>query len=129
MTPEEKFQDESYKRILAQRAIQMAIYEERIRLGMRGKKSEVDRGAIEVGQQIEVFVKSLKKDVSGWRAPCTVIALDNEGNIDYKWQGRVLKAPTHLTRPPAPDLGIFSLSDGGSDLLKSEEIRLSLIHI
>ena len=62
MTPEEKFQDESYKRILAQRAIQNSIYEERIRLGMRGKAPETDRETIEVGQQLEVFVKAKKKD-------------------------------------------------------------------
>ena len=60
MTPEEKFQDESYKRILAQRAIQNSIYEERIRVGMRGKKPEVDRSDLEVGQQVEVFVKAKK---------------------------------------------------------------------
>ena len=124
MTREEKFQDESYKRILAQRAIQNSIYEERIRLGMRGKQPEVDRSDLEVGQQIEVFVKAKKKDESGWRSPCTVVALDNEGNLDYKWQGQILKAPTHLTRPPAPDLGIFNLSSSGHDLLQMDEIKL-----
>ena len=51
MTPEEKFQDESYKRILAQRAIQNSIYEERIRLAQRGKAPEADRDSIEIGRQ------------------------------------------------------------------------------
>ena len=81
MTPEEKFQDESYKRILAQRAIQNSIYEERIRLGMRGKEPAADRHSIEVGQQLEVFVKSRIKDESGWRSPSIVVAIDPEGNI------------------------------------------------
>ena len=124
MTPEEKFQDESYKRILAQRAIQNAIYEERIRLAQRGKAPETDRDATEVGQQLEVFVKSKKKDESGWRSPCVVVAKDGEGNIDYKWQGQILKAPAHMTRAMAPDLQIFNLSESGTDLVHCEEIRL-----
>ena len=87
---------------------------------MRGKAPETDPDTIEVGQQLEVFVKAKKKDETGWRSPCIVIALDNEGNIDYKWQGQVYKTPTHLMRVMAPDLGIFNLSENGFDLLKSE---------
>ena len=93
----------------AQRAIQNSVYEERIRLGTRGKGPEADRQTVEIGQQLEVFVKSKIKDESGWRSPCIVVAIDSEGNIDYKWQGQILKTPTHLTRPMAPDLGIFNL--------------------
>ena len=83
MTPEEKFQDEGYKRILAQRAIQNAIYEERIRLGMRGKGPEVDKHSIEVGQQIEVFVKSKKKDAEGGTGWIDILTPDGQ-NISSK---------------------------------------------
>ena len=69
-------------------------------------------------------MKSKKKDENGWRSPCVVVAKDGEGNIDYKWQGQILKAPAHMTRAMAPDLQIFNLSESGTDLVHCEEIRL-----
>ena len=96
-TPEERMQDTLYKQMLAKRAVEQAIYESRLAIAMRGKKPETDRTKIQVGQQIEVFVKPDKKDVSGWRRPCTVISIDTACNIEYRWQGVIRKTPTHLT--------------------------------
>ena len=127
-TPEERMQDTLYKQMLAKRAVEQAIYESRLAIAMRGKKPETDRTKIQVGQQIEVFVKPDKKDVSGWRRPCTVISIDTAGNIEYRWQGVIRKTPTHLTRPMAQDLGIFSLSSESPDLLECEELRILMEH-
>ena len=47
----------------------------------------MNREDIEIGSQIEVYVKPGRKDVIGWRRNCTVISMDSEGNVDYRWQG------------------------------------------
>ncbi len=78
------------------------------------------------GQEIEVFVKPKFKDESGWRRPCTVISIDQDGNIDYRWQGTIWKTSAHLTRQPAPNLGIFTVSEG--ELIEAEEIRMLMDH-
>ena len=100
LTSEERMEDTLWKRMVAQRAIHQAIFESRISVAARGKGSEVNREDIEIGNQIEVYVKPNKKDVIGWRRNCTVISIDSEGKVDYRWQGRIFKAPAHLTRPP-----------------------------
>ena len=76
--------------MVGQRAIQQAIFESRISVAARGKRPEVKREDIEIGSQIEVYVKPNKKDAIGWRRNCTVISIDSEGNVDYRWQGRIL---------------------------------------
>ena len=97
MTSEERMEDSLWKRMVAQRAIQQAIFESRISVAARGKAPEVNRADIEIGSQIEVYVKPNKKDAIGWWINCTVISIDTEGNVDYRWQGRIFKAPAHLT--------------------------------
>ena len=87
---------------------------------MRGKAPEVSREDVTVGEEIEVFVKSPKKDESGWRRPCKVVSIDDDGNIDYRWQGTIKRTSTHLTRKPAPKLGIFALSTDAEHLLDCE---------
>ena len=92
-------------------------------LASRGKKPEVNREDIEVGAPIEVYVKPGRKDALGWRRNCTVISIDHEGNIDYRWQGTIKKTSVHLTRPPAQDLGIFHVSDPDGGLIYMDEMK------
>ena len=68
--------------MLAQRAIQQAIFEVRMQVAARGKKPEVNREDIEIGSQIEVYVKPGRKDAIGWRRNCLVISVDQEGKVD-----------------------------------------------
>jgi len=111
-TPEAKMHCIMYRRMLAQRAFQQAIYEARMKIAARGKGPSISREDMKAGMKVEVFHKvdraKKEKDVSGWRKECVILDVDDEATVSYKWQGSILKAPSHLVRPEAEQLVLWN---------------------
>ncbi|CAK0873269.1 unnamed protein product [Prorocentrum cordatum] len=89
---------------------------ERLKIAARTRtRPAAQLGDLRVGDSVDIFRDPPNKDVTGWRGPCKVVAMDraDEGIIDVRWQGRTLpcrpadvrKAVTWLTLMAAPGRG------------------------
>ncbi len=107
---EGKFTDALVKRMLAHRALRQAIYDARFKIAQRRKSPQISRDDFKVGQEVEVYYKPEmgKKDITGWRRPCVIVGINEEGAVEYRWQGKILSAPPHLVREAVPPLAFLS---------------------
>ncbi|CAK0851968.1 unnamed protein product [Prorocentrum cordatum] len=90
--------------------------ETRLKIAARTRtRPAAQLGDLRVGDSVDIFRDPPNKDVTGWRGPCKVVAMDraDEGTIDVRWQGRTLpcrpadvrKAVTWWTLIAAPGRG------------------------
>ncbi|CAK0892089.1 unnamed protein product, partial [Prorocentrum cordatum] len=90
--------------------------QERLKMAARTQtRPAAQLGDLRAGDSVDIFRDPPNKDVTGWRGPCKVVAMDraDEGIIDVRWQGRTLpcrpadvrKAVTWLTLMAAPGRG------------------------
>ena len=52
-----------------------------------------------VGQLVDVYIKTPKKDQEGWRGPGVILGFIGEGRATIRWQSNVKDLPFNLIRP------------------------------
>ena len=87
------------KRLQATAAFQQALLELRLaRAVQAGPRADLQQD-YSVGMLVDVYRSTTRKDLSGWRGPCSVMALSGEGMITVKWQGIFLDVAIRNVRP------------------------------
>ena len=73
-----------------------------------GKSPEMDVRAIEKRALVDVWAPVARQSISPWRKKCVVVDSSPEGEVDCRWQSRVLKVgPSHV-RPHVAAIGFFA---------------------
>ncbi|MEI6872344.1 MAG: reverse transcriptase domain-containing protein, partial [Verrucomicrobiota bacterium] len=55
--------------------------------------------AYTIGQLVDVYIKTPKKDQEGWRGPGVILGFIGEGRATVRWQSSVKDLPFNLIRP------------------------------
>ena len=63
-----------------------------------------------IGQHVDFFRRSERKQLEGWRGPAIVLQLLTEGYIALRWQSQVHDVPVNLVRPHANRKAITAIT-------------------
>ena len=64
-----------------------------------GRPRADEQRTFRIGQWVDCWRKPKNKDMTGWRGPCVVLALQGEGFLTLRWQGVCFDLPVHHCRP------------------------------
>lgn len=115
-----------FKRTLALRAIQQAIWEARMQEAARGKERVVNRNDFPVGTKIEVYEIPKRKNYSGWQGPCVVVRNSPEA-ISYEHQGVIKMTEPRKCRLALINLVVYWFREGDSEPVELFRVEEMLI--
>ena len=86
-------------RVRATQALQEAILQSRVNRTSRARPRTENAMIYSVGTEIDIYKRTTRKDLSGWRGPAVVVAVSGEGMVTVRWQGQYMDVLPHMCRP------------------------------
>ena len=80
-------------------AFQQAIIDERIERNLHARSRTDNQMSYKLGQSVDFYKKSERKQLEGWRGPAVILQLLGEGSATIRWQTQVYDIPVNLIRP------------------------------
>jgi hypothetical protein len=80
-------------------AFHQALLRFRLEKGVKARPRSDQAENYQVGQLVDVFIKSKRKDQESWRGPATILGFLGEGRCTVQWQSTVRDVPYNLIRP------------------------------
>ena len=80
-------------------AFHQALLRFRLEKGVRSRPRSDQAANYQVGQLVDIFIKSTRKDQESWRGPATILGFLGEGRCTVRWQSIVRDVPYNLIRP------------------------------
>jgi len=94
-------------RTRAIQAFQEGIHQARLLRAQHGRPRTELQQLYKVGSIVDIFRRPVRKDLTGWRGPCTIVDMSGDGTVTVKWQGQYLEMPIRLVRPHVNSLPII----------------------
>ena len=86
-------------RIRATQILQEQILQDRLQRTNRARPRTENIMLYNIGTEVDVYKRTTRKDLSGWRGPATVVSVTGEGLITVRWQGQYMEVAPHMCRP------------------------------
>ena len=80
-------------------AFHQALLRFRLEKGVKSRPRSDQAANYQIGQLVDIFIKSTRKDQESWRGPATILGFLGEGRCTVRWQSIVRDVPYNLIRP------------------------------
>ena len=97
--PQLPFYKHQVCRIRATQVLQECILQDRLNRSTGSRHRTETTSSYSIGMEVDVFKRTTRKDLSGWRGPAIITSISGEGTVCVKWQGTYQDFPPHLVRP------------------------------
>jgi len=93
-------------RCRARQAHAEALLQSRLTKALHDRPRTQHVDDFKISDEVDFWISPVRKDVSGWRGPATVVEILPDGQITVKWQGTFRDVPLRNVRPHITLVGV-----------------------